>query len=86
LVPPALHIPVAFTKLLHVTPVGLESSTAFAKDLLRTILLRFFKRFGQEAGKAQLLAVMFTGFHHLFVLQRALGVNRQGKKTCKCGK
>lgn len=65
LVPPALHIPVAFTKLLHPTPAGLESSTAFAKHLLGTILLRFFKRFGQEAGNAQFLAVMFTGFHCL---------------------
>jgi len=83
---PALHLSVAFTKPLHPTPVGLESNTAFAKDLLGSILLRFFKRVGQEAGEAQLLAVVLTGFHCLFVLQRALGINRQGKKTCECRK
>lgn len=58
--------PVAFTKLLHPTPAGSESSTAFEKDLPGTILPRFFKRLGQEAGKAQLLAVVFTGFHCFF--------------------
>lgn len=92
LVPSALHIPVAFTKPLHPTPAGLESSTAFPKDVLGTILLGFFKRLGQETRKAQLLAVLFTGFHCLScsflasLIPRALGINRQGEKTCECGK
>lgn len=78
---PALHLSVAFTKTLHPTPAGLESNTAFAKDLLGTILPRFFKRVGQEAGEAQLLAVVLTGFHCLFCASENTRDKQIGKEN-----
>lgn len=81
LVPSALHIPVAFTKPLHPTPAGLESSTAFPKDVLGTILLGFFKRLGQETRKAQLLAVLFTGFHCLSCASESTRNKQTGREN-----